>query len=75
MRQPRQYIEEATRIVTMGDDMYFVKGHMAVQSVDEQGGLDHWKQCWGTDHVLRNGPTFYFCHLIIIADYEEVYRQ
>jgi hypothetical protein len=71
----RQFVENSTRIIQMGDDMYYVKGQQSVQAIETQGGVEYWKKCWNVIHVLRNGNTFYFCDPIIIAEYETIHRQ
>jgi len=59
------------RIINVGDELYLVKGRQKVSSVESQG-MDHWKRCWGVEHVLRNGDIFYFCDLVIEAEYEDI---
>jgi len=59
------------RLIKVGDDMYYIIGRMIVSDVEVQG-LDHWKQCWKADTVLRNGDSYYFCRDIIIAEYQDL---
>ena len=59
------------RIINVGDELYLVKGRQTASSVESQG-MDYWKRCWGVDHVLRNGDIFYFCDLVIEAEYEDI---
>ena len=51
--------------------MYYILGRMIVSDAEVQG-LDHWKQCWKADTVLRNGDSYYFCSNIIIAEYQDL---
>ena len=35
-------------------------------------GTEYWKQQWGANAVLRNGDTYYYCSLIIDAEFEDI---
>lgn len=59
------------RIINAGDIMYYLKGTQKVVSVDVKG-IKYWKKCWGTDHVLKNADTYYFCNEILIAEYHDI---
>ncbi len=44
---------------------------MSVESSLEKG-TDYWKKCWGADYVLRNGNDYYYCRLVIDAEFEDI---
>ena len=44
---------------------------MSIKSADEKG-TEYWKKQWGADAVLRNGDTYYYCSLIINAEFEDI---
>ena len=51
--------------------MYYILGTMSVESSNERG-TEYWKQQWGSNAVLRNGDTYYYCSLIIDAEFEDI---
>jgi hypothetical protein len=61
----------SNRIINAGGIMYYVKGTQLISSVDVKG-IEYWKKCWGTDHVLKNHDTYYFCSEILIAEYQDL---
>lgn len=61
----------SNRIINAGGTMYYVKGTQKVSSVDVKG-IEYWKKCWNTDHVLKNHDTYYFCNEILIAEHKSI---
>ena len=51
--------------------MYYILGTMSVES-SYGHGTEYWKQQWGANAVLRNGDTYYYCSLIIDAEFEDI---
>ena len=61
----------SNRIINAGGIMYYVKGTQLISSVDVKG-IEYWKKCWGSDHVLKTHATSYFCSEILIAEYQDL---
>ena len=59
------------QIVNVNDTLYEVLGTMSVESSNEKG-TDYWKERWGADNVLRNGNDYYYCRVIINAEFEDI---
>ena len=59
------------RIITVQDTMYYILGTMSVESSNERG-TEYWKQQWGANSVLRNGDMYYYCSIIINAEFEDI---
>ena len=59
------------RIVNVNDTLYEVLGTMSVERSNEKG-TEYWKEKWGSDAVLRNGNDYYYCRVIINAEFEDI---
>ena len=59
------------RIISVGDDMYYIKGVQKVASTDIQG-IDYWKHKWNVDNVLKNGDQYFFVLKVIDADFSDI---
>ena len=59
------------RIVNVNDTLYEVLGTMSVERSNDKG-TDYWKERWGADNVLRNGNDYYYCRVIINAEFEDI---
>ena len=59
------------RIINVNDTLYEVLGTMSVESSNEKG-TEYWKEKWGADNVLRNGNDYYYCRVIINAEFEDI---
>ena len=59
------------KIVNVNDTLYEVLGTMSVERSNDKG-TDYWKERWGADTVLRNGNDYYYCMLIIDAEFEDI---
>ena len=44
---------------------------MSVESSNEKG-TEYWKERWGADNVLRSGNDYYYCRIIIDAEFEDI---
>ena len=47
------------------------KGKIECISSDKKG-TEYWKGQWGADNVLRNGNVYYYCRVIINAEFEDI---
>ena len=59
------------KIVNVNDTLYEVLWTMSVESSDKKG-TEYWKGQWGADNVLRNGNVYYYCRVIINAEFEDI---
>ena len=59
------------QIIKIRDVLYEVLGIMNVKSSEEKG-TEYWKERWGSDSVLRNGNEYYYCRIIIDAEFEDI---
>ena len=59
------------QIIKVQDTMYYCLGTMLVENTNYKG-TEYWKERWNADHVLRNGNQYYFCQLIINAEFEDI---
>jgi len=59
------------KFINVNDILYYIKGTQSVKSVDSKGG-DYWKAKWGVDAILRNGDTYYFCQIVIDAEFSDI---
>ena len=59
------------QIVNVNDTLYEVLGIMDVERSNDKG-TDYWKEKWGADNVLRNGNDYYYCRVIINAEFEDI---
>ena len=59
------------QIIKIRDVLYEVLGIMNVKSSEEKG-TEYWKERWGSDSVLRNGNDYYYCRVIINAEFEDI---
>ena len=59
------------QIINVNDTLYEVLGTMSVESSNEKG-TEYWKEKWRSDNVLRNGNDYYYCRIIINAEFEDI---
>ena len=59
------------QIVNVNDTLYEVLGIMDVERSNDKG-TEYWKERWGSDSVLRNGNDYYYCRVIINAEFEDI---
>ena len=59
------------RIINVNDVLYECLGSMSVES-SEIKGTEYWKGQWNADSVLRNGNLYYYCRIIIDAEFEDI---
>jgi hypothetical protein len=59
------------QIVNVNDTLYEVLGIMDVERSNDKG-TEYWKEKWGSDTVLRNGNDYYYCRVIINAEFEDI---
>ena len=59
------------QIVDVNDTLYEVLGIMSVERSNDKG-TDYWKERWGADNVLRTGNDYYYCRVIINAEFEDI---
>ena len=59
------------QIVNVNDILYEVLGTMSVESSNDKG-TDYWKERWGAGNVLRTGNDYYYCRVIINAEFEDI---
>ena len=59
------------QIVNVNDTLYEVLGIMSVERSNDKG-TEYWKEKWGADNVLRNGNDYYYCRIIINAEFEDI---
>tara|TARA_Y100000310_G_scaffold15248_1_gene15245 strand:+ start:30 stop:224 length:195 start_codon:yes stop_codon:yes gene_type:complete len=59
------------KIINVNDTLYEVLGTMSVKSSNIEG-TDYWKKQYRADNVLRNGNSYYYCRVIIDAEFEDI---
>ena len=59
------------RIIKVNDVLYERMGVMDVERSNDKG-TEYWKEKWGSDTVLRNGNDYYYCRVIINAEFEDI---
>jgi len=59
------------QIINVRDVLYEVLGTMPVERSNDKG-TEYWKEKWGSDTVLRNGNDYYYCRVIINAEFEDI---
>ena len=59
------------QIINVNDTLYEVLVTMPVESSDKKG-TEYWKEKWGANNVLRNGNEYYYCRVIINAEFEDI---
>ena len=59
------------KIIKVNDNLYECMGIMSVESSNEKG-TEYWKERWGADNVLRSGNDYYYCRIIINAEFEDI---
>ena len=59
------------QIINVNDTLYEVLGIMSVERSNDKG-TEYWKERWGSDSVLRNGNDYYYCRVIINAEFEDI---
>ena len=59
------------QIINVNDTLYEVLGIMSVERSNDKG-TEYWKEKWGADNVLRNGNDYYYCRVIINAEFEDI---
>jgi len=59
------------RIIKINDVLYECLGSMSVEG-SETKGTEYWKGQWNADSVLRNGNLYYYCRIILDAEFEDI---
>ena len=59
------------RIIKINDVLYECLGSMSVESSNNKG-TEYWKERWNADSVLRSGNDYYYCRIIIDAEFEDI---
>ena len=59
------------RIININDILYECLGSMSVDS-SEIKGTDYWKKQWNADSVLRCNNEYYYCRIIVDAEFEDI---
>jgi len=59
------------QIIEVGGQLYLVKGKQSVPSSDVKGTA-YWKKQWNADIVLRNNNEYYFCQIILEAEFTDI---
>ena len=59
------------RLISVGSEMYYIKGIQNVASTDVKG-IDYWKKQWGVDNVLKNGDQYFFVLKVIDAEFSDI---
>ena len=59
------------RIIKVRGVLYECLGTMSVKKSNEKG-TEYWKERWGADSVLRNDGNYYYCRIIINAEFEDI---
>ena len=59
------------QIINVNDTLYEVLGIMSVERSNDKG-TEYWKERWGSDTVLRNGNDYYYCRVVINAEFEDI---
>ena len=59
------------KIIKVKDVLYLIVGKMHVDDTVNLG-TDYWKKCYNADSLLRNGMEYYFCRIILDAEFEDV---
>ena len=62
------------QIIKIRDVLYEVLGTMDVERSNDKG-TEYWKEKWGSDTVLRNGNDYYYCRVIINAEFEDIWKN
>ena len=61
----------SNRIIKVNDVLYECLGSMSVESSNNKG-TEYWKERWNADSVLRSGNDYYYCRIIIDAEFEDI---
>ena len=59
------------KIIHVGEDIFEVLGTQRVNTTDEKG-TDYWKKQWNADSVLRSNNEYYYCRIIVDAEFEDI---
>ena len=59
------------RLIKIKDVLYECLGTMSVESSNEKV-TEYCKERWGADNVLRNGNEYYYCRIVIDAEFEDI---
>ena len=59
------------QIINVNDTLYEVLGTMTVERSNDKG-TEYWKEKWRADNVLRNGNDYYYCRVVINAEFEDI---
>jgi len=60
-----------SKLININDVLYEVLGTMDVTRSEEKG-TEYWKEKWGSNAVLRNGNHYYYCRIVINAEFEDI---
>ena len=59
------------RIIKINDVLYECVGTMSVENSTDKG-TEYWKEKWNANSVLRNGNEYYYCRIVIDAEFENI---
>ena len=59
------------KIIKVNDILYECMGIMSIERSNDKG-TNYWKKRWGADNVLRTGKDYYYCRVIINAEFEDI---
>ena len=59
------------RIININDILYECLGSMSVDS-SEIKGTDYCKKQWNADSVLSSNNDYYYCRIIVDAEFEDI---
>ena len=59
------------RIINVNDVLYECLGSMSAEN-SEIKGTEYWKKQWNADSVLRNENLYYYCRIIVDAEFEDI---
>jgi hypothetical protein len=59
------------KLINVNDVLYEILGTMDVKKSEDKG-TEYWKERWGSNAVLRNGNQYYYCRIVINAEFEDI---
>ena len=59
------------KLINVNDVLYEILGTMDVKKSEDKG-TEYWKERWGSHAVLRNGNQYYYCRIVINAEFEDI---
>jgi|TARA_R110000772_G_scaffold203550_1_gene313724 hypothetical protein len=59
------------KLIKINDVLYECLGTMSVESSSDKGP-EYWKEKWNANSVLRTGNEYYYCRIVIDAEFEDI---